>query len=118
MNEWKELKIDNLPCDILTGDYEFNWIDNVSVFTFQDDEIILDEVFKEMKISTLRCRKVQPKAPTHEEIMTKWWKDKLIWDRVMSYDLNRCNDYYELSHDYVDKEWFIGRESADIPPEV
>ena len=27
MNEWKELKTDNLPPDILTGDYEFEYND-------------------------------------------------------------------------------------------
>jgi len=37
MNEWKELQIDNLPADILTGDYEFMFDDEIIGFVHRRD---------------------------------------------------------------------------------
>ena len=37
MKEWKELQIDNLPADILTGDYEFMFDDEIIGFVHRRD---------------------------------------------------------------------------------
>lgn len=64
--------------------------------------------------------------PTHEDIMTKWWKMDFnnAWRKVVRYR----NGYYSFAALYGsgenqsqfehDKTWFRERESAYIPPEV
>ncbi len=78
------------------------------------------------------------KAPTHKDIMTKWWKiegeykPKNKWVKVLEYTET---GYYSLlkttstagicgstdrvaAFKYVGKDWFVGRESSDIPREI
>lgn len=118
-NEWKELDIANLPPDILVSDYEFVFNNSVgwdysSETRFGVIKNLMDNAFE------YRYRKRAPKAPTHEEIMSKWWLMGDIWIKVISYSLDRETCYcWVESKGYV---WgafdcFIGRESADIPPE-
>lgn len=115
--DWKELKIDKLPEDILTVDYELETL----VFTlgWQPTPAHILYILSQLYDGTeerYRYRKPEPKAPTHEEIMTKWWlRDVVGWVRVIAYDHEGC---YELSDTYKTKDWFIDRESADIPPEA
>ena len=114
--EWKELQIDNLPPDILTGDYEFE-LDNCgewahSVLTRKAIiSNLIDNYF------TYRYRKPEPKAPTHEEIMTKWWKDGDRWIKIVTY--NPIGNVYSPArgNSYSTNCHFIGLESAEIPPE-
>ncbi len=54
-------------------------------------------------------------APTHEEIMTKWWKDMNVWYRISKTDGVM---YFHDECGWVGKAWFINRKSADIPPEA
>lgn len=63
-------------------------------------------------------------TPTHEEIMTKWWKDKNgNWVKVVAYcPTSKAYGIASTDFDYQEggftlKDWFIGRESTDIPPE-
>ena len=68
-----------------------------------------------------------PKAPTHEEIMTKWWKNGWCWLKVIGVNQKQ---YYLWGASSDEKhnmpmmaeakpaDWFINRESADIPPEA
>ncbi len=66
--------------------------------------------------------KDEEKMPTHEEIMTKWWKVRDgYWFKVIVYDQR---GYFFLDKDDPErpvavwsKETFIGKVSADIPPE-
>jgi len=127
INEWKELKIDNLEPDILTGDYEFHEGDP-EVNNFPDppeDTIyeILRYLIKATKTNPTHSfyyRKPDPKQPTHEEIMTKWWKlDSGRWCQVDQYQPPTTNEKhnYLIYRGWQDKEWFLGMESATIPPE-
>ncbi len=54
-------------------------------------------------------------APSHEDIMTKWWElDNHRWAKVSKY-YRHHNYLIESMH--VGKKYFIGRNSADIPTE-
>ena len=58
------------------------------------------------------------KPPSHEEIMTKWWKGDKEWVTVTRYFYSGPSEYaYFNGICRVSKDWFIKRESADIPPE-
>jgi len=125
MDDWKELQIDNLPHDILTGDYEFEWSDrNQKDKWYRSTYNIKNTRYGLMQHLILgykyRYRKPEPKAPSHEEIMTKWWSAERhlmdVWFRVVIYE--PANKAYFISADQSrSKEWFIGCESATIPPE-
>ena len=122
MEEWKELQIDNLPPDILTGGYEFERWDVNNCLTRESEGWEVNKTSRSGIIHLLvqgrkyRYRKPEPKQPTHEEIMTKWWLSSSLWVKVMSYD--RDEKKYETPSNYEYYDWFIGRESADIPPEA
>lgn len=118
MNEWKELQINNLPPDILTGKYEFCLKDIANIGCLSNGAIF-DLLKAIINGDEYQYRKPEPKQPTHEEIMTKWWKDrKDFWRSVIGF----YKGSYHLSSDslilMVQKEWFKGLESADIPPEA
>ena len=105
MTKWEKLEIDNLPPDILTGDYEFELRMGKDLwehgFTFLD---------------VIRYRIPEPKEPTHEEIMSKWWRvDDLMFSKVANYQ--QLSNVYFIENLWQPKSWFTGRESADIPPE-
>ncbi len=129
MSEWKELKTGNIPRDILIGDYEFH-----EGFKEMNN---YGEISEEGIISILGymvCqhhhkffyRKRQPR-PTHEEIITKWWLDGWCWLKVIGVNQKqyfifsaRSDDkgYLPMMLKSVDKKWFTGRKSSDIPPEA
>jgi len=120
MSEWKELKIDNLPSDILTGDYEF------AFDPYENEPEINATIEKRLSIIAMKTsmilmyRTPEPLPPTHEEIMTKWWKRGtgiyVEWYKVTSYRSGDQNCYvFEGASETLN--YFIGRESADIPPE-
>ena len=96
MNDWKELSEE---------DYEIERITNVG--------------FDCVSIS-VRYRKRKPKAPTHEEIMSKWWKYNNVWFKVERYTPYRCPYLIRLEHKtiWVGKEYFNDKKSALIPPEA
>jgi len=115
MSEWKELQIDNLPSDILTGDYEWMFW-GVDTWYFTDLNIL--DLLKEAKKGKFKYhyRKVQHKTPIHEEIMSKYWlMENNSWEKVICYysDTKR----YETTNSFYEKNDFIKKESADIPPE-
>jgi hypothetical protein len=131
-SEWKELKIDDLPGDIL------KWLiqgdDRTHCIEYDSPEYgewvptgcvdCLEVLSSASKGGTFRYRKRQPekKVPSHEEIMTKWWKtDKNgCWIKPVQYFdgfYGFANTVYPIPVKNQCKEWFIGRESADIPPE-
>ena len=67
--------------------------------------------------------KPEPEAPTHEEIMTKWWFQGYTWFKVDGYNWGSKTPYIIPNGSwsevvFVSKDWFTGRESAEIPPEV
>ena len=72
MNEWKELKIDDLPPDILTGDYEFEG-NFYGRWEHRNNNPQARSNFIENLLTRVghnyRYRKPEPKAPTHKEIM-------------------------------------------------
>ena len=122
--EWKELEIDNLPPDILTGDYEFELKANgvySSVLKNYRTEIVVLGFLKDG--SQYRYRKPEPKQPTLEERipickLKKPADCKYRIDGELSF-INLCGGnslYADVSRcDF--RCIFIGRESADIPPE-
>ena len=135
--EWLPLEIDNLLGDILTGDYEFRWeIEGNLESPFEigkdygDGPInvggMLDAISED---AILHYRPIQkePTAeekaeiiaehmqPTHEEIMTLWWKAGDNWYRVKAFHENGPS--YDIGELNRDKGYFIGRKSSLIPPE-
>jgi len=121
-NEWKELDVSNLPPDILTGDYELICADSGVVFDLKDAQHrnrFTSNIVKGEKVK-YRYRKRQPKAPSHEEIMKPrfWQMDNPRYWRSITGFRNIDNKKQYLIHDgWCDVDFFIGRESADIPPE-
>ena len=121
---WKELEIDNLPPDILTGGYEFGFqLDNtekdqITLSQYPDPIVIITRIYKRSDI--YYYRKPEPKAPTHEEIMEpKYWKDDNgDWMTVTGYKPRLESYAVSNSVNSKNKRYFTGRESADIPPEA
>ena len=62
-----------------------------------------------------------PLTPTHNEIMTLWWRNEYLWDKAIIFYFDDPEDtaptYGLASGEVVTKDWFIDRESAIIPPE-
>ena len=117
MSEWKDLKIDNLPPDILAGDYEWEWTNPDWCLC----ELTVIDILGRLKLSGeseyYRYRKPQPKAPSHEEIMSKWWKSEKCWYKVIAW--NPENDTFAFVYnDWFNRSYFTGRQSATIPPEA
>lgn len=125
--EWKGLKIDDLPPDILTEGYEFKYsilklTDRKIYLNMQDPLVILQLVWNEEIEASYR--KPEPKQPTHEEIMTKWWfHADGVWRKVFAY--NQHGYEGEGAYSFIlngnssafKPGWFTYKESADIPPE-
>ena len=127
MKEWKDLEIDYLPKDILTGDYEFEVLDVTSwqPSIYPDDPCnILRQIFENIIDYRYRYRKPEPKQPSHEEIMTLWWElDIDVWQKVFDYTDGEygflvTNSVSSMNRSWYTKDFFIGRESADIPAET
>ncbi len=123
-NEWRDLKIDDLPPDILTGIYDVQFLyDNVgdrwekSEFNPTGNRIhCLSQIVRFNQ--KYQYRKSEPIQPSHKEIMSKWWKGEEEWVKVTRYFYTGPPEYaYFLGSGRVSKEWFADRESADIPPE-
>jgi len=126
---WIKLNYADLPNDILTGKYEFAWTDSFGVHEYENQKDIDDRlnILGHAEAAGNVCyRTKMPTPPTHEEIMTKWWKvnDKPTWVEISLYQKgfyyivdSRAVGSHDAKLQRVDKTWFIGRESADIPPE-
>lgn len=56
----------------------------------------------------------KPGAPSHEEILRKWWKDGAGWYRIGGYAPGLG---YLVGSDMHCRGWFATVESADTPPE-
>ena len=135
-SEWKELKIDNLPSDILVeGKYEIADYDSyqgIYVPTTLHPVDCLSNIITSKRDYTYFYRTPEPLPPTHEEIMTLWWKrDKDLWEKVHSYSdsiysffQSRSTQGFCGSSDKVaafkcvNKDYFTNRESAVFPPEA
>ena len=124
MNEWKELEIGNLPSDILVGDYEFayfNGIDNEQLLESGDNigkSIIMKIIYRQIK--AVRYRKIQQKAPSHEEIMKpRFWKmdDSECWRTIQGYRMENGVSQYLIKSIWWDADRFIGLKSSDLPPQ-
>lgn len=144
MSEWKELDIANLSFVLENRNkLEFQYLSNEGTWLhatdWNSDEYYIEQVKYFLDGSSkYRYRKRAPKAPTHEEIMRKWWKmdggeysqvflyvSGFYWIRYLERPAITCNgnkklvdrlsDVKEMT---VSVDWFTGRESADIPPEA
>ena len=156
MTEWKELEIGNLPPDILTGDYEFEFLsddDGWELSGYNGKAIHILKFLIEEEGQDYRYRKPEPKVarvsliageklergdiaykgdddkmfkclktvPTHEEIMTKWWKIKDCWYKVNSLHYASSANKRVVYHCGPEHLWsteFIDKESSDLPPEA
>jgi hypothetical protein len=129
-NEWKELKY---KLETPNGEYERGTTDcprdkDVKIMSsFCACCGFFGGAFPSKEV--IRCTfKPEPKAPTHEEIMTKWWKTTgNHWVKVVCYwPIKNSEIPYRIyshpsddnSESFVSRSWFIGKESADIPPET
>ncbi len=116
MSEWKELDLDNIPKDILIGVAEFGieYSNSMDIWVHSR----LSTAIIAMGLGKLLYRKIKPKQPTHEEIMTKWWNLSGLWVKVISYEPREPIPYSVNKYDYnVNSAFFKDMESADIPPE-
>jgi len=122
MNEWKELKIDNLPPDILTGDYEFQrWgrkpngdLPN-SFYPYKSSRSGIIHLLEHNQ-DNFRYRKPEPKQPSHEKIWNSvWMMSDGDWKRVDAYD---GDTYGIIGVGRYKKDFFRLRQSATIPPEA
>ena len=107
--EWKDGKFEG--CDNFNGELEKDVGPTSDSVTFR----------------CLHChtaiQKPEPKQPSHSEIWSKCWKNGDLWVRVTAYenglywifDKDGDDDTNEFTS--VGREWFIGVESRDIPPE-
>ena len=125
MNEWKELQIDNLPPDILTGGYEWQvWRDDLACWYIGDlsfKNIVRGEKYK---LFNYRYRKPEPKTPSHEGIqISNEAKDRItgnlfyLFHQFMTQEpLTKAIDIQHrlnLTRDAITNVL----ESATIPPE-
>ncbi len=144
MSGWIKIDATDINSDILTGEYIFKYGDKYSVGNghIEDNPHSTIErrcnIFKAYldvnETAYVFYRKAEPKQPTHTEIMTKWWKGETslkgirqeVWFKVRLYFPERANSYCAIAIGtdnesiipvFNDKSWFIGKESADIPPE-
>lgn len=102
--EWKELEVDNLPADILTGGYEFEYLDNLNEWTesgYTDASIVITRIYK--RTDKYHYRKPEPKQPSHEELQ------KRITDAIAYLKCGVVHEY-EIIFKLLE-----GKESADIP---
>jgi hypothetical protein len=140
MDGWKKVKLDNLSDKEMfkEGKYEFAWItperevnSEIDIFSSEDRFIAVMYTLKygkhkesgESFDGKLYYRLPEPKIPSHEEICTKWWFDELLNDGQWCKVVGVHKDSYMIMEDvgsstYRNKQWFTGRESATIPPEV
>ncbi len=132
MNEWKELEIDNLP-DIIKEPRSYQFEYNVSGDIWQGSSNWNDSGLLGGQIQKLingerkyRYRKRQPKTPTHEEIITKWWlvQDEdgdEYWTKIIDYTPGvGYGAHFDANGDMLwePKEYFAGKQSSNIPPEA
>jgi len=88
-NEWKELEIDNLPTDILTGNYEFALKDMANIGCLKVDKI-LDLLGAVANGYEYRYRKPEPQQPS-PEVREKYLEAVIgTYEELMrkSHDLN------------------------------
>lgn len=118
MNKWKNLEIDNLPPDILTGGYEFSNAGN--------DRIVGTNIIEILEYSlrgtsfTYDYRKPEPKQPTHEQIMKpKYWQcdNPDYWRMITGFRISNIDgvNQYLIYDGWCNSDYFIGRESANLP---
>ena len=131
MSEWKKLETiedliwtinSNLTIRWVHSDVEFKPIEAKKLLTTASS---LETVINKWNNFDSRIEVLQEsKAPTHEEITDGryWLIEESFWLRCLGYDSNARNRYYftmpyrsELI--YFDRDYFIGRESTDTPPE-
>lgn len=112
MDEWEELKVDDVPSDILTGDYEFQYREYDWGF-FEMDGFWKDTTFKKTvdileraKYIEYRYRKIGPSVPSYEELQ------KRIYNTLAYLNCGVVHEYKIIL------KLLTGRESADIPPET
>jgi len=121
-SDWKELKIDNLPSDILVGGYELKCL---IVEKSEDDwrcgkDIDPIEALRDIKAGYKYRyrRKPIPKQLSHEEIMVLWFKiDECIWEKVSAYH-NNAQYCYQIENEWYSQGMITKLESATIPPET
>ena len=134
-NEWKKLDIDNLPSGLFGEDCELKENNTRNLFTSYEKklkalEYLIEKRNGEEDLNGYKYRIVHPKAPTHQEIMTKWWHVQgKLYTKVIGYEevteIGFTRKVYILAvlpkpmafGNYVNLSWFVDRESYDIPPE-
>jgi len=124
--EWKELVIHNLPKDIMTGNYEVEYLaDDTWEEDLNWEEDLRGVVLDLLKSGRYRNR-YRERTPDHEKIINNWYYDKntRVWCRVIGY---RNGIYSIYHHKHMQNEnyntvskktadWFIGKQSSKTPP--
>ena len=112
MNDWKELKIDNLPPDILTGDYElgFKRLNDIELCANQDPLNILQNSYPGGLYGTY-YRTSEPKAPTHEERAEEYSINTYPYPKNMVSGIG-IDMIIDGFRDIAKKAFLAGREST------
>lgn len=103
--EWKGIKTEGQSTE-----WKFYPCDNFEPIATDGNNV-------ECGICNVDISKPELEPPTHEEILTKWWRNgnKSEWFKIVRYSKGK---YYPLQNGgFLRKIDFIGIESADIPPE-
>lgn len=92
---------------------DFYWSGNFKEFSDSSCTELTPEEFLRLKPED-----VKP-APTHQEIMTKWWKDENgeNFQKVIEYNPNDKYPYVLYPEHHCTKDYFSRVEGYDIPPE-
>lgn len=120
--EWKELEKDNLPPDILTGDYEFEkQAPRDSEYRKIGSTITGIDILSAYVIHgvNVRYRKRQPKAPTHEELAEIYLDNKVgpIGYNNLSEAIGDHIDEISRKGEYEIKWAYIAGRESMLPPE-
>ncbi len=121
MDGWKNLELDNLPDWFGKEDYDFQvyHVDNDKWYDLYKYSRTIATIIGYLRCNSLyHYRKSESEQPTHEEIMTKWWKIERNWKRVVSYDATG-GGWYTLhnKNSAIRSLFFLNLESASTPPE-
>lgn len=126
MKDWTELVADSIPKDIFKNNYDFKDVyksGEQRIWGSRDIGIVLKDLFNPIRDYMIMYK--DKIMPSHKERMTKWWlvgndkshPDKHFWDKVSGYSMDKRWPYF-IAGTAVNKDWFVDKKSADIPPEV
>lgn len=94
MNEWKNLEIDNLPPDILTGDYEFERLQTIAPYFWEKWECSRPGIIHQLVHDKKKYRyRLRPQKKTVQE-MAEGYADEYYNDLTVATVKQIATDAY------------------------